>query len=112
MKAIILVFILGLGIVGSLPAQGKVNEKLREFFETEMEKLNQEVIHSESSSHAHFGEPGAQETWFLNRFRLYFRASFGFEVDGFSKFLVQPEVELMFVRFPAPGWAPYRPGKD
>jgi hypothetical protein len=108
MKNIFTAIILSI-VLFQVPSYGKVNAKMQEFFKREIQKISQTVAGSETSMVSGIEGANGNEMWFLNRFRLYFRASAGFEADGLAQLLVQPEVELLFLRYPAPGWSAYKP---
>lgn len=108
MKAIVITIILSMVLL-QVPANAKVNTKLQEFFQREIQKMSQATVSSENSLVSGIGGRDDSEMWFLNKFRLHFKASMGFEVDGLTKLLVQPEVELLFLRYPAQEWTSYRP---
>jgi hypothetical protein len=108
MKKIITSIIMSI-VLFQLPSFAKVNPKLQEYFQREIQKITKAVTDSETKGTSSIAGGNDNEMWFLNRFRLYFRASMGFEADGLAQLLVQPEVELLFLRYPAPGWAGYKP---
>lgn len=105
----IFISILSSIVLFQLPLFAKVNPKLQDYFQREIQKMTQAITDSEANVSTSIAGGADNEMWFLNRFRLYFRASMGFEADGLAQLLVQPEVELLFLRYPAAGWAPYKP---
>lgn len=51
----------------------------------------------------------SEEMYFLQNFFLRIRARWGFDVPGFVKFHVVPEIELLWQRTPPEGWGSYKP---
>jgi hypothetical protein len=106
---LIIAFVFAGMIFGQTSAQAKANPKLQNYFESEILKINNSVVSTENAKPLYYGTKNNDELFFMNRFRIYIRPAIGIEVDGLAQFLVQPELELLFLRYPAPGWVPYQP---
>lgn len=84
------------------------NRKLSEYFQGQIQALNQSIVESEHSSKVTDGT--AQEIWYINQFSLRLRAAIGFGIEGFATFQVVPETEMIFQRGNPDGWVNYKPG--
>ena len=51
----------------------------------------------------------SNEQWYFQNFFLRIRARWGFDVPGFAKFHVVPELELVWQRPTPEGWGSYKP---
>ncbi|MCB0365747.1 MAG: hypothetical protein H6624_01935 [Bdellovibrionaceae bacterium] len=79
--------------LAALSARAESNPQMVEFFKSEITKVNSAVVALPEDHHDR-ENPG----WPLRHFMLQIQAKFGIEVPWVAKFLIVPEVELVWVK--------------
>lgn len=105
-QTIVVILCLSMGVVATTPAEAEWSPQFGQFIHEQMSATSESLASSENVCVL----DGAQnEAYYLQNFLVRVRAQFGIEIPLFLKFLIVPEVELVFQRRLPEGWGSYKP---
>ncbi|MGZ3769444.1 MAG: hypothetical protein ACXVCP_13045 [Bdellovibrio sp.] len=90
-------------------ALAKTDQKLVQYFQQQLSSLNEPFTGADEKDAVETVGTNQQELWYFNQFSLRLRASVGFQIEGFTSFLIVPETEFVWQKGNPEGWANYRP---